>query len=57
MNFNDAGCKEKSSHENRFKAGQTLKHICGGCHKKFNKAEEAHAVSGCGKGPFKSLFR
>ena len=56
MNFNDAGCKEKGSHENRFKAGQTLKHICGGCYKKDN-SEQAHAASSCGKGPFKSLFR
>ena len=56
INFNDTGCKEKGTHENRFKAGQTLKHICGGCHKKSN-SEEQHSVTGCGKGPFKSLFR
>ena len=57
MNFNDAGCKEQDSHENHFKKGQTLKHICAGCHKKFNKSEEKHPVTGCEKGPFKALFR
>ena len=57
INFNDAGCKEKGSHVNKFKQGQTLKHICGGCYKKFDKLEDQHPVSGCEKGPFKSLFR
>ena len=58
MKFNDKdGCPEAASHENRFKKGQHLRHICGGCHKKFSKTEDAHAVIGCSKGPFSSLFR
>ena len=56
INFNDKGCPEKASHANKFKQGQTLKHICGGCLKK-NDAEVAHPVTGCGNGPFASLFR
>ena len=58
MKFNDVGgCPEAATHENRFKKGQTLRHICGGCHKKFSKAENAHAATGCSNGPFSSLFR
>ena len=56
INFNDRGCPEKNSHENKYKPGQTLKHICGGCLKKTN-TEVAHSATGCGNGPFAALFR
>ena len=57
INFNDKNCPEKGTHDNKYKSGQSLKHICGGCFKKLNGAENAHAASGCGQGPFASLFR
>ena len=57
INFNDKACPEKGSHDNKYKAGQSLKHICAGCYKKLDKAELGHPTAGCGQGPFGSLFR
>ena len=51
------GCTEQSAtHLNKWDKTSTLRHVCGGCHKKSG-AELAHAAHGCNKGPFAQLFR
>ena len=51
------GCPEHGpTHLNRWDKTSTLRHVCGGCHKKTG-AEDAHKAFGCNKGPFAPLFR
>ena len=51
------GCVEQGpTHVNKWDKTTTLRHVCGGCHKK-SSAEDAHKAFGCQKGPFSQLFR
>ena len=57
IRFNEGGCPEKDSHQNKYgETKTTLRHICGGCFAK-DKSEEAHMVLKCQKHKFSSLFQ
>ena len=57
IRFNEGGCSEKESHQNKYgETKTTLRHICGGCFAK-DKSEEAHMVFKCQKHKFSSLFQ